>query len=100
MENVQNINEHTDLSNLSEQIKQVSNSIKKDIDFNDVLQKIQDNYEDIIQNVDKQTAGELGKQFTQLQDVLTVVKETSTTNKNQNKTKTENSEKSGGENGK
>ena len=40
------------------------------------------------------------KQATKLQDVLTVVKETSTTNKNQNKTKTENSEKSGGENGK
>lgn len=40
------------------------------------------------------------KQATKLQDVLTVVKDTSTTNKNQNKTKTENSEKSGGENGK
>ena len=40
------------------------------------------------------------KQATKLQDVLTVVKETSTTNKNQNKTKTENPEKSGGENGK
>ena len=40
------------------------------------------------------------KQATKLQDVLNVVKETSTTNKNQNKTKTENSEKSGGENGK
>ena len=40
------------------------------------------------------------KQATKLQDVLTVVKETTTTNKNQNKTKTENPEKSGGENGK
>ena len=40
------------------------------------------------------------KQATKLQDVLTVVKETATTNKNQNKTKTENPEKSGGENGK
>lgn len=40
------------------------------------------------------------KQATKLQDVLTVVKETFTTNKNQNKTKTENPEKSGGENGK
>ncbi len=40
------------------------------------------------------------KEATKLQDVLTVVKETATTNKNQNKSKTENSEKSGGENGK
>ena len=40
------------------------------------------------------------EQATKLQDVLTVVKETTTTNKNQNKTKTENPEKSGGENGK
>ena len=40
------------------------------------------------------------KQATKLQDVLTVVKETTTTNKTQNKTKTENPEKSGGENGK
>ena len=40
------------------------------------------------------------KQATKLQDVLIVVKETTTTNKTQNKTKTENPEKSGGENGK
>lgn len=40
------------------------------------------------------------KQATKLQDVLTVVKETTTSNKTQNKTKTENPEKSGGENGK
>ena len=40
------------------------------------------------------------KQATKLQDVLTVVKETTTTNKTQNKTKTENPEKSGGEDGK
>jgi len=39
-------------------------------------------------------------QANKLQDILTVVKETTTTNKNQNKTKTENPEKSGGENGK
>ena len=46
------------------------------------------------------------EQAKKLQDILTVLKETSTgnktqtTNKTQNKTKTENSEKSGGENGK
>ena len=40
------------------------------------------------------------KQATKLQDVLTVVKETTTTNKTQNKTKTDNTEKSGGDNGK
>ncbi len=58
----------------------------------------------ILHNRDVYKSGDVmeldDKQATKLQDVLTVVKETSTTNKNQNKTKTENSEKSGGENGK
>jgi hypothetical protein len=39
-------------------------------------------------------------QANKLQDILTIVKETATTNKTQNKTRTENPEKSGGENGK